>query len=116
MAHAGAGASNLGLASTGHGAAAGANNPVYSQVYNRSNTTFDRRFFETKFTGFFRVVPAEPEKSLIIVIKAAKSEYRAARISRISANEIHFQVLTGAEVNVPFSEIVEVSVKPKGAK
>ena len=117
MAHAGAGQSSLGLAQqAGHGAAAGANNPVYTQVYNRSNTTFDRRFFETKFTGFFRVVPAEPEKSLMIVVKAAKAEYRAIRISRISANEIHFQVQTGAEVSVPFSEMIEVSVKPKGAK
>jgi hypothetical protein len=62
------------------------------------------------------VVPTEPEKSLVIVVKAAKAEYKASRISRISANEIHFQVQTGAEVSVPFAEIVEVAVKPKGAK
>jgi hypothetical protein len=117
MAHAGAGQSNLGLASAGHGApAAAGNNPVYSQVYNRSNTTFDRRFFETKFTGFFRVVPTEPEKSLVIVVKAAKAEYKAIRITRISANEVHLQVQAGSEVSVPFAEMVEVAVKPRGAK
>jgi hypothetical protein len=115
MAQPGAAQSGLGLASTGASTAAGSN-PVYNQVYNRSNTTFDRRFFETKFTGFFRVVPAEPEKSLMIVAKTQKAEYRAVRISRISATEVHFQVQAGTEVSVPFADVVEVSVKPKAAK
>lgn len=115
LAQAGGGQSGLGLAATGE-ANAGAGNPAYNQVYNRSNSTFDRRFFETKFTGFFRVVPAEPEKSLVIVVKTQKAEYRAVRISRISATEVHFQVQTGAEVSVSFGEIVEISIKPKGAK
>jgi hypothetical protein len=86
-------------------------------VYNRSNTTFDRRFFETKFTGFFRVVPAENEKDLVLVVKAAKSEYIARRISRISMGEMHLQLQRGGtEVSVPFGEIMEVSVRNKDAK
>lgn len=106
----------LGLAG---GAAAGgkaAANPAYSQVYNRSNTTFDRRFFETKFTGFFRVVPADPEKDLVIVVKTPKQEILATRVSRISASEIHLQLQRGSEASVAFGEITEVSVRPKGAK
>lgn len=107
-------ASGLGLA--GGAAAKGTANPVYSQVYSRSNTTFDRRFFETKFSGFFRVVPADPEKDLVIAIKTPKQEVRAVRVSRISGTEIHFQAQSGAEVSVPFGEIMEVAVKPKAAK
>jgi hypothetical protein len=108
--------SGLGLA--GGGAAPGktAANPAYSQVYNRTNTTFDRRFFETKFTGFFRVVPADPEKDLVLVIKTPKQEILATRVSRISANEIHLQLQRGTEANVPFGEITEVSVRPRSAK
>jgi hypothetical protein len=107
--------SGLGLAAAG--AAAKGGNPVYSQVYNRSNTTFDRRFFETKFTGFFRVVPSEAEKDLVMIIKTPKKELVATRVSRISANEVHFQLQQGgAETNVPFGEITEVSVRAKGAK
>jgi hypothetical protein len=109
-------ASSLGLAGGGAPAGKAAANPAYTQVYNRTNSTFDRRFFETKFTGFFRVAPAEPEKDLVIVVKTPKQEIVAARISRISANEIHFQLQRGAEASVAFGEIIEVSVRPKGAK
>lgn len=109
-------ASGLGLAGGGAPAGKAAGNPAYSQVYNRTNATFDRRFFETKFTGFFRVAPAEPEKDLVIVVKTQKQEIVAARVSRISASEIHFQLQRGTEASVGFGEIVEVSVRPKGAK
>ncbi|MGZ8938043.1 MAG: hypothetical protein ACXW32_02400 [Limisphaerales bacterium] len=109
-------ASTLGLAGGGAQAGKAAANPAYAQVYNRTNSTFDRRFFETKFTGFFRVSPAEPEKDLVIVVKTPKQEIMAARVSRISANEVHFQLQRGAEASVAFGEITEVSVRPKGAK
>lgn len=107
-----------GLSVAGHGApAAAAGNAAYSQVYNRSNTTFDRRFFETKFTGFFRVVPSDAEKDMVLVVKAAKAEYVARRISRISSNEMHMQLQRGnTEVSVAYGEIVEVSVRHKDAK
>ena len=106
----------LGLAGGGAAPGKAAANPVYSQVYSRSNTTFDRRFFETKFTGFFRVAPAEPEKDLVIVVKTPKQEIVAVRVSRISASDIHFQLQRGAEAIVGFGEITEVSVRPKGSK
>ena len=106
--------SGLGLAS--HGAGKGGGNPVYSQVYTKANTTFDRRFFETKFTGFFRLVPSDQEKDLVIAIKTAKQEITAVRISRISATEIHLQTKSGSEVGIGFGEIAEVAVRPKGAK
>jgi len=106
--------SNLGLASQGAGK--GSNNPVYSQVYTKANTTFERRFFETKFSGFFRLVPSDQEKDLVVAIKTPKQEIVGVRISRISATEIHLQTKSGSEVGVPFSEIAEVSVKSKSAK
>jgi hypothetical protein len=105
---------NLGLASQGGNKGGG--NPAYTQVYTKANTTFERRFFETKFSGFFRLVPSDQEKDLVIVIKTPKQEVVATRISRISATEFHLQSKSGAEVSVPFSEIAEVSVKPKSAK
>jgi hypothetical protein len=98
--------------------ASGTSTPVAGPaVYKRGDSTFNRRFFETKFPGFFRVVPSEAEKDLVIVIKGPKAEYVAKRISRISMNEMHVQTLRGgAEVAIPFGEIVEVQVKHKDAK
>jgi hypothetical protein len=106
--------SGLGLAS--HGGAKGGGNPAYNQVYTKANTTFERRFFETKFTGFFRLVPSDQEKDMVIAIKTAKQEIVGVRISRISATEVHLQTKAGAEVGVGFGEIAEVAVRPKGAK
>jgi len=107
-----------GLSVAGHAAPAQAGgSAAYAQVYNRSNTTFDRRFFETKFTGFFRMVPSDAEKDMVLVVKAAKAEYVARRISRISSNEMHLQLQRGnTEVSVSYGEIVEVSVRHKDAK
>lgn len=87
-------------------------------VFKRGDTTFNRRFFETKFPGFFRVVPGEAEKHLVIVIRVAKNEYVAKRISRINANEMYVQTERGggAEAMVSFSDVIEVLVRRKDAK
>ncbi len=108
------GGSGLSVASTGGGKAQA--NPAYTTVHNRQNATFDRRFFETKFSGFFRVVPSDAEKDLVLVVKTPKKEIVATRVSRISGSEVHLQTQQGAETSVGFGEITEVSVRPKGAK
>ena len=89
------------------------------QMYTRGEFTLNRRFFETKFPGFFRVVPSEAEKELVIVIKAVRGEYVGKRISRISSNEMHVQLQSGnasAEVMIPFVEIQTVQIRHKDAK
>ena len=93
--------------------------PTNTQVFTRGEFTFNRRFFETKFPGFFRVVPSEAEKDLVMIIKAVRGEYVGKRISRISMNEMHLQLQSGnasAEVMVPFVEIQSVQIRHKDAK
>jgi hypothetical protein len=107
-------ASSLGLAA--HGKPGGPSSSAYNQVYDRSNTTFDRRFFETKFTGFFRVVPGDAEKDLVLVIKTAKGEIVATRVTRVSGSDIHFQSQRGTEVSASYGEITQVSTRNKAAK
>jgi len=90
-----------------------------AQNYTRGEFTFNRRFFETKFPGFFRLVPSDAEKDLVMVIKAVRGEYVGKRISRISMNEMHLQLQSGnasAEVMVPFVEIQSVQIRHKDAK
>ena len=87
-------------------------------VYERGQFIFNRRFFETKFSGFFGVVPRGAEKDLVMVIKSARGEFTGQRISRIAANELHFQVDKGhasEEVMIPFIEIKQVQLKHKDA-
>lgn len=82
-------------------------------TYNRDSTEFNRRFFETKFAGFFRVVLGDAEKEMVIVVKTPKQEYVAKRIARITSNEMRLQLLRDNEVSVNFSEITQVQLRPK---
>ena len=43
-------------------------------VYKRGEFTLNRRFFETKFAGYFRVVLGEAEKKFVIIIRLAREE------------------------------------------
>jgi hypothetical protein len=85
------------------------------QTYKRGEFTFNRRFMETKFPGFFRIVQSEADKDLVLVVRG-RDEYVAKRISRISSNEMHLQLLRGTEMSVPFAEITEIQVRHKDAK
>src|SRR5262245_47326117 len=87
-------------------------------IYQRGHITFNRRFFETKLSGFLRVVPSEAEKDMILLIKSARGEYVGQRISRVMPNEIYLQVSKGGAssyVILPFNEITEIQVRHKDA-
>jgi hypothetical protein len=85
-------------------------------VFKRGEYLFNRRFFETKFAGFFRVVPSEAEKDLVLRITAARGQFTGRRISRITPNELYLQVAreeASAEEMIPMSEITEVQIRHK---
>src|ERR1043166_112301 len=85
-------------------------------VYPRGQFTFNRRFFETKFAGFLKMVPGEAERDKVIHIKSARGEYTGQRLSKIEPNELFLQIRKGPateDVMIPFSEIYEVTVKHK---
>ncbi|MGH7941667.1 MAG: hypothetical protein ACREE6_01190 [Limisphaerales bacterium] len=89
-----------------------------TQVFHRGQFTFNRRFFETKFSGFFGLARHGASKDMILIIKTQRVQHIAERITRIAANEAHFEVIVGAarqEVMVPFGEIQEVRLKHKDA-
>lgn len=93
---------------------AAASERAQPKVYGRNDYTFNRRFVETQFSSFFRVVPAEADKDLVLVVKTPKAEYIGKRISRISANELFLQLLQdGKEMNISFGEIAQVIVRHK---
>ena len=92
--------------------------PSAPQVFQRGQFTFNRRFFETKFSGFFAMIRRESEKNLMLTVKTGRALFVVERITRIATNEMHVEVAQGAakqEVMVPFAEIVEVQLKPKSA-
>ncbi|MFO1514533.1 MAG: hypothetical protein U1F83_16755 [Verrucomicrobiota bacterium] len=99
-------------------AAAAAASHAPPQIFKRGQFTFNRRFLETKFAGFFGMVRHGADKDMVLLIKSARGEYIATRISRIAANDMHVDVhKAGAsqEVQIPFLEIQEIQVKHKDA-
>jgi hypothetical protein len=87
-------------------------------TFQRGQFTFNRRFFETKFPGFFGVVRRDADKDMVLAIKSTRGQYVGDRISRIAANDLHLQVHRGnasEEVMIPFQEIQEIQLKHKDA-
>jgi hypothetical protein len=89
-----------------------------TETYTRGQTTFNRRFFETKFPGFFTVVRRESDRDMVLTVRASRGTYEAQRITRVSMNDMHIQVVKGGaseEVMIPFIEVQEVVLKHKDA-
>lgn len=89
-----------------------------TQTFPRGQFTFNRRFIETKFAGFFGVVRHGADKDMVLMVKAARGEYVCNRITRIAANDFHVEVHHGhasEEIMIPFQEIKEIQLKHKDA-
>ena len=114
-------------ASTGEPGAADAGQPQAGQQrpslpastsFKRGQFTFNRRFFETKFPGFFGVVRRDADRDMVLLVKSARGEYIGERITRIAASDLHLQVHKGhatEEVMIPFQDIQEITLKHKDA-
>lgn len=109
----GGAAAALGLSKTGGGHGGGGDGAP--KVFKRGETTFNRRFFETQFPTFFRVVATEADRDLVIDVAAGKSSVVGNRVSRISATEIHFKTANNQELGVNFADITQVTLRHKDA-
>jgi hypothetical protein len=87
-------------------------------TFARGQTTFNRRFFETKFAGFLKMVPGEAERDKVLYFKSARGEFTGHRLSKVEPNELYLQIRKGAateDVMIPYTEISEVQIKHKDA-
>jgi hypothetical protein len=128
----GAGATNIGLAGSAGGASVDAASAAESaaraatspeaaaaaaqvQIFEKGKFIFNRRFFETKMPGFFRAVPRDEEKDLVLYIRAVRGEFVGKRITSIDQTQLALQVFKGnvtADETIPFMEIQEVRIQP----
>ena len=86
------------------------------QIFQRGQFTFNRRFFETKFSNFFSAIRRETDKDLVLVVKTARDKITVQRITRITSSDVHFEVLQGTvrrEIMTPFSDIQEIQISYK---
>ncbi len=85
-----------------------------TEVFQRGQFMFNRRFFETKFPGFFGIIRPEADRGKVLMVKIPATLLTVERISRISANDVHFDVVQGGqrqEILVPFADIQQIQLK-----
>jgi hypothetical protein len=88
------------------------------QIFQRGQFTFNRRFIESKFAGFFGETRSSADANTILIVKTANSQLIVERVTRIAASDMHVEVALGEtrqEVMVPFADIQEIQLKPKTA-
>ncbi len=85
------------------------------EVFARGKFTFNKRFFETRFADFFGAVRRGEQKFQFMVIKTAKAQIVADRITRVTATDLHVNAIRGAsgEVGVNFGDLQEVRLAAK---
>jgi hypothetical protein len=86
------------------------------QIFQRGQFTFNRRFFETKFAGFFSATRSAADQNNILIVKSTAGQFIVERITRIAASDVHLEISLGEvrqEVMVPFADIQEIQLKPK---
>lgn len=89
-----------------------------TKVFKRGQFNLNRRFVESKFAGFFRAVPGENEKDMILVVKAAQGEFISNRILKATNTEVTFAVHKGdgdafMDKVIPLNDLLEITLKHK---
>ena len=85
-------------------------------VFRKGEFSFNRRFFETKLAGFFRLVPAESERDLLVHVQSGRGDFVGKRITKVTPDELYLQVFKNdatADEMIPFIEITEVQIRHK---
>lgn len=90
-----------------------------TQVFKRGEVAINRRFIETKFAPFFRVIIGDNEKDLRLVVKSSKGEFVGNRISKVTQTDMSLQITneSGASIEetFPISDIFEIQIRHKDA-
>lgn len=103
-----------GSASLGVRNAPGPNEGLPRQ-FRRGETTFNRRFFETQFPSFFKVVASEADKDLVLEVTTASGVTVATRIARIGGTDLALKAADGSETAVEFAQVLEVKLRDRNA-
>ena len=101
-----------------HIAAGSGQKPPAGQVFQRGQFTFNRRFIETKFAGFFSEPRSGADANSVLIVKTTAGEFNVERITRIDVSDMSVAVAAGAarqEFTVPFADIQEIQLKPRTA-
>jgi len=87
-------------------------------VYRKGEVNINKRFIETKFAGFFKAIPAAPEKDMWLVwVTATGGEFWSKRVVSISQTEVVVNCPQEGggtlDQTVQIVEIAEIHLRPQ---
>lgn len=80
------------------------------QIFARGKFTFNKRFLETKFVGYFGTPRGEALK-FTMELKTSAAQHTVERIMQVGATEVILKTKTG-QVTVPLADIQEIRLVP----
>ncbi|MBI3875119.1 MAG: hypothetical protein HY300_03995 [Verrucomicrobia bacterium] len=91
-----------------------------TQYFRRGEVSFNRRFVETKFAPFFKMVLSEKEQDLFLVFNTVRGQFVTQRVVKVSQTDatIQIEAESGAsyEESFPFNDIQEVQIRHREAQ
>jgi hypothetical protein len=81
-----------------------------AQVFARGKFTFNKKFIETKFVGYFGT-PRGDALKFAMEVKTAKAVHAVDRIMQVSATDVILETKAG-QATVPLAEILEIKLVP----
>ena len=82
------------------------------QIFARGKFTFNKRFVETKFAGFFGELKGDA-LTFTMEVKTSKDQFAVERIMQVSATEVIFDTAQRGQVTALLADIQEVKLNPK---
>ncbi len=90
-----------------------------TQYFRRGEVSFNRRFMESKFAPFFKVVLSDKEKDLFLVFNTVRGQYISQHVTKVGQADITVQIEAegGAtcDETFPFNDIQEVQIRHREA-
>ncbi len=82
------------------------------QIFARGKFTFNKRFVETKFAGYFGETKGDA-KIYTLELRTTKATFTVERIMQISPTELILETTPPGQVTVLLADIQEVKLNPK---
>jgi hypothetical protein len=84
------------------------------QIFARGKFTFNKRFMETKFAGYFGEAKGDALK-FTMEAKTTKDLFTVERIMQVTATDVLFETVQRGQVTVLLADIQEIKLNPKAA-
>jgi hypothetical protein len=84
------------------------------QIFARGKFTFNKRFMETKFAGYFGEAKGDA-LTFAMEVKTTKATFFVERIMQVSASDIILETVPPGQATVLLADIQEIKLNPKPA-